>query len=1160
MIKISTTVKNSEKFYKGLFEKNPEIMYIFEPETYKFLEVNDKAVKTYGYTKKEFLSMTIKDIRPAEDIEKLELSVKTGRDNFKKRGIWKHIKKNGEQMFVEIKASNIIYKGVKAVLVIPYDVTEVIKKEKEIKKLNKELIELNEDLKMNLQIKTKLNEELLVNEARLKSAQQTAKLGFWESNLLEDIVYCSDELFEIFDAPKMQCPLPAELLRSRIHKDDIEKFIAASQLTRLNGTPLDITYRVITRAGNLKILHSKAELKYEANGRPEKIIGITMDDTEKESTSHELEHYVNKIEIILRSITDVFYVVDKNYNFLFGNRAVEELTGLTQDKLIGQNVWKVFESADLYLPKKEFIEAFKENKPREFEMDYLGHSFLVYVYPSEIGLAISGKDITEKKKIDAELLDKAKFIREISDNVPGGIIQTIYYPDGRVEAPYISAGFEELWGIPIEEVASDITKRFDAIHPEDIEEVNADITYAVNNLVKLDHQFRYINRKSKEIKWVRAKVVPTKKESGEVVLNGVFIDVTESEKYYEELEKSNERYVYISKAANETIWDWDIRTNVLEVGGAYKEMFGYDLPDDKTDFNFIMSIVHPDDLEDFKKDVERGMTDYENQLRESYFRLLRKDGETVYVYEKSYKIFDEKTKELLRIIGTLQDITQRKKDEEQLKKNAKFIEEISDSMQGFIFQSEYDKNYAAKLNYASANAFNYWGVPVKDVLDDNSKLLDSIHFEDIAYVVNKRLEAVKNLTNMNIKFRYVNKITNEIKWVRAMAVPTRLENGNILVNGTVVDITETENYYNKLEEANRRYEYVSKATNNTIWELDLKTGNCQLGGAYEKMYGYKFEDNILTDEMHDKLVHPDDLERVKKSKKMILSEKQKRYWEETYRLIKKDGSIVYVYDRAYIVYDDKDQAPSKIIGSTQDITHLKKMEKERDNMITELVKRNKALEQFTYIVSHNLRAPIANILGLSYLLEDEANSETGHKELHKLILESSSHLDDVIRDMNEILAVKKGFTEEKKEVMFDNIVNEIIESDKDLIKNSKVEIIYDFKKAESVASVKNYLYSIFENLITNSIKYRRENSPFVKITSDQDADYVYLIFEDNGIGIDLVKNSDKIFGLYNKFHLNKEGKGMGLFMVKNQVESLDGEILVESEVNVGTKFIIKLKK
>ena len=128
------------------------------------------------------------------------------------------------------------------------------------------------------------------------------------------------------------------------------------------------------------------------------------------------------------------------------------------------------------------------------------------------------------------------------------------------------------------------------------------------------------------------------------------------------------------------------------------------------------------------------------------------------------------------------------------------------------------------------------------------------------------------------------------------------------------------------------------------------------------------------------------------------------------------------------------------------------------------------------------------------------------------------------------------------------------------LSKTKLVIQSDFSKAESIFSIPSYIRSIFQNLITNSIKYRHDGSSHIRITSDEDNDYIYLTFEDDGMGIDLTKNHSKVFGLYNRFHLGIEGKGMGLFMVKSQIESLHGEISVESKVNVGTKFFIKFKK
>ncbi|MBS1493728.1 MAG: PAS domain S-box protein [Bacteroidetes bacterium] len=881
-------IKESEAFYRSLFETNPGIMFIFDPDTYKFLEVNEAALNTYGYSREEFLNLTLKDIRPAEDWKAVVNDIKTVDEDIISRGTWRHKNKKGEIFFVEIKASNIFFNGKKAIIVIP-------------------------------------------------------------------------------------------------------------------------------------------------------------------------------------------------------------------------------------------------------------------------------NNITERINFENELQEQLKFIREISDSIPGGILQTVYYPDNRIEVTFISDGFEQLWGFSSLEVINDVSKRLKAIHPEDIEEVKADIENAVKNLISIDHKFRYINQKTNEIKWVRAKVHPERKPNGSVVLNGVFLDITESENYYLELEKSNERYKYISKAANETIWEWDLKTNILEMGGNYKKMFGYSFPDDKVNFSFVLSKIHPEDLDNLQESIKRALTDTENQFRENYFRIFRNDNTIAHVYERSYTIFDTFTKEPLKIYGTTQDITQRKNDEEQLKKNEKFLTEISESMQGFIFQTEYDNSYVAKLNYASRNAYDYWGFSVEEVMNDQTKLLDSIHYEDISDVVNKRLESVKNLTNMNIKFRYVNKKTGEIKWVRAMAVPTRLDNGHTLVNGTIVDITETENYYNKLEEATRRYEYLSKATHETIWEMDLKTYEILLGGGYKEMFGEEFPENKMSFKDWEKYIHPEDLAKVE-STEVVASEKKKRYWEGGYRLVRKDGKTFNVFERAYIVYDEKNIVPLKIIGSTQDVTELTKVQEERDKMFSDLLKRNSALEQFTYMVSHNLRAPIANILGISALLEENNLDEESRLEMNQLIKKSSSRLDEVIRDMNDILSIKKRFEEDKSEVVFETILSEIKNIEEHAIQNSGIKIISDFAAKRSMYSVKSFIYSIFQNLVTNSVKYKSDGASFIKITSSEDADYIYLKFEDNGIGIDLLKNKEKIFGLYNRFHLHKEGKGMGLFMVKSQVESMNGEIYVESEVDKGTTFTIKFKK
>jgi signal transduction histidine kinase len=145
-------------------------------------------------------------------------------------------------------------------------------------------------------------------------------------------------------------------------------------------------------------------------------------------------------------------------------------------------------------------------------------------------------------------------------------------------------------------------------------------------------------------------------------------------------------------------------------------------------------------------------------------------------------------------------------------------------------------------------------------------------------------------------------------------------------------------------------------------------------------------------------------------------------------------------------------------------------------------------------------------------------------------------------------------------VVFSDLVNDIKFSIKNLVDKYAIEIKYDFSEANEYFTLKPYLYSIFYNLISNSVKYRRPDiETFIKVESHRIKNMLQLVFTDNGMGIDLEKNRDQVFGLYRRFHPDIEGKGMGLYMVKTQVETLGGKIYIHSEENKGTRFTIEFE-
>ena len=243
-----------------------------------------------------------------------------------------------------------------------------------------------------------------------------------------------------------------------------------------------------------------------------------------------------------------------------------------------------------------------------------------------------------------------------------------------------------------------------------------------------------------------------------------------------------------------------------------------------------------------------------------------------------------------------------------------------------------------------------------------------------------------------------------------------------------------------------------------------------------------------------------------------------------------------------------------------DITKQKQQEKEKEKMTADLIQRNQILEQFTFIISHNLRAPTANIIGFSEILQDETLTLQEQKESLIALSASIKGLDNTIKDISNILQSENEVYAEKEFVSFSELVENIMISLGNIIEKNKVQINFDFSEMEKIYSLKIYIYSIFYNLISNSIKYSKPNvPPLIQIKSKKENDKIILAFKDNGLGIDMKTNSTKVFGLYNRFHSHVEGKGIGLFMVKTQVEALGGIITIASELDKGTTFTIIFK-
>ena len=236
------------------------------------------------------------------------------------------------------------------------------------------------------------------------------------------------------------------------------------------------------------------------------------------------------------------------------------------------------------------------------------------------------------------------------------------------------------------------------------------------------------------------------------------------------------------------------------------------------------------------------------------------------------------------------------------------------------------------------------------------------------------------------------------------------------------------------------------------------------------------------------------------------------------------------------------------------------LEAEVEERTHDLVEYNQQLEQFAFISAHNLRAPVARILGLGNLLNINNNDLKEARMIVDKITVTTEELDRVVKDLNKLLDMRKN---SDSVIVPINLVEEIrlikINMEKE-IQDTKAIFIEDFSKGVTLWTVKPYLDSILLNLVSNAIKYRHPNrNPVIRIHSELKDNHFHLTVQDNGLGMDLELYKDKVFTLYHRFHPHIEGKGMGLYLVKTQLTLMGGKIDVASNPNEGTTFYLSFK-
>lgn len=369
-----------------------------------------------------------------------------------------------------------------------------------------------------------------------------------------------------------------------------------------------------------------------------------------------------------------------------------------------------------------------------------------------------------------------------------------------------------------------------------------------------------------------------------------------------------------------------------------------------------------------------------------------------------------------------------------------------------------------------------------------------------------------------------------------------------------IDITEKKQRENEmlraLEEGEQKYRLIADNTSDGIAILNAEGRFSFTSPSFINILRYPPEMYIKADQHFIlELVHPDDRDiPIRQYREALVAKREHALY--SYRIRHAEGHYVWEEDSVTFIYDASGKHQKSYLIA-RDISQRIQKEEEREQLLKELTYSFEELQQFSFITQHNLRAPVANFLGLIGMIEAE---QIDHPILPKFIAAmrvTAEGFDQTIRDLHTVLSVKNRSEVTFMPLSLAGALQQVLEVHAEEILAIGPAITSDFQAA-MVRFNAQYLHSIFSNLITNALKFKDAGRPLaIQVRSRLEGGMVRVTFSDNGIGLDVDKYQDRIFGLYQRFHGDRDGKGFGLYLLKSQVESAGGRVMAEGSPDVG---------
>ncbi len=1130
----------AERNYREIFDKASDAIFVLDVTAGKIVDTNLMGCELTGFSKEEILNGNFEMFIPfipgycQEDaMNHIEKTITEGPQIFE----WHTKHKDGSLNWNEVNLTRATIAGCDRVLAFF----------------------------RNIDGRKQAEEKLRSSEEQYRQIVETAQEGIIVLDANNRIAIVNDKMCEMLEYTQ------EEILGKEIF-DFLDEEMKEQSLSGINrrrrGEAETVERRHLTKTGRYIWTNISASPIFGKAGEYNGTLAMLTDITDRKLTEESMRMSNERYELVTKATNDAIWDWNLLTGELYWTEGYETLFGYSREEAGSSfdTCTKHIHPEDLEqvmcLCQKRIDDPSSHSWRDEFRFMRSNGSIANvynrgYIIRNEEGLAVrmvgAMQDITARKLTEESLrLNNERY--ELATRASN---DAIWDWNLVTDERFWSEAYESIFGYSREGGGVNLLTTISRIHPDDRERISTSWSKTLSDPTthSWGEEYRYL-RADGTVANVYNRGYIVYDETGKPVrMVGALQDISARKIAEEQLRLSNERYELATKATNDAIWDWNLLTDEVYWSQGYENLFGYPRDINAKSNEIWTKRIHPDDVERIWSAVNKEIHDWTSHFWQGEYRYMKYDGSIANVYDRGYIIYNEDGTPI-RMVGAMQDVTSQMLAEESLRLSNERYELATKATNDAIW----DWNLlTGNLHWTDGYEILFGYSREKDGLSFDT-CTGRIHPDD-AVQVRIGLQRKMNDPHSNswqAEYRYRKSDGTYANVFNQAYIIRNKEGLAIRMVGAMQDFSARKKAEESLlkSEANLRtiFDHADRAYVLLDKDFRILSFNTVATEWAKLVYNAEFKEG-------ESIITYLEADKKEEGKRILESVLEGHHLVHEAQHNAPDGTEKWFSVRRYPVRNE-DGSILGICIASKEITQRRQFQMERDKMTAEIVQRNKDLEQYAYIVSHNLRAPVANIVGFSdALLHTDLNKAEKQDVLDGLDI-SIKRLDNVIMDLNSILQVKKEVNGMKETIRLSRLVDDIALSIGNTIAKEHVVVKTDFEQVDELFTLKSYMHSIFYNLISNSIKYRNPDvPPIIEIKSRRLEDKIELCFSDNGLGIDLQKKNGQVFGLYKRFHTEvAEGKGMGLFMVKAQVESLGGKITVESEVNMGTAFRIVFER